>query len=465
MQIDKSTMSDKRRMLCDALGNDGWVLDFDETYVYFEQWDNVDERYVAFRKGYEISEGNVISFSGEKDQVIATTEFKVVQEEETEKNLLNKLLKTLNKHFGGSKRKDVNVIKQFGEDGSMTCIEPLYSAPLQVDGDGEMMSADTIEGMVSSINKANSEGRLQYGLFHKHLTDSWYLDKAWVNPTECIIGETVVPEGQPIAKTVFTNESAFELRKSGDIAGLSIGARAKAIVDLDKSAEELLLHKVPVSPKREIVGTHFDWDYPELTYTSKAQGGAAHMQNQILNVAKAKRATKQDLLPEEVDILKEINEEFVSLEKHLGEDNKETPSSSAEAKVGEETTVDKGNKKTMSENTVTREEFESLQKALKVSKAENALMRYKFDDELNKQLAEEVSELDNVETITKAFDALIARGEEALDKAKKEGTGEDNELQKALSEEQGESGEPEQEEVSKSLVDKIMAHQDNKGAK
>ena len=169
---------------------------------------------------------------------------------------------------------------------------PLYTAPLQADGDGDMMSAETIEGMVDSINKANDDGRLQSGLFHKHNTDTWHLDKAWVNPTECVIGGTVVPEGQPIAKTVFTNEAAFELRKSGEIAGLSIGARAKAIVDVSKSAEELAALQSAPEAKREIVGTHFDWEYPELTYTSRAQGGAAHMQNDILNVAKAKKQLK-----------------------------------------------------------------------------------------------------------------------------------------------------------------------------
>ena len=69
MEIDKATMNDKRRMLSDALDS-GWVLDFDEEFVYFEQWDNVAERYVAFRKTYEISDGNVVTFGQERKQRI-----------------------------------------------------------------------------------------------------------------------------------------------------------------------------------------------------------------------------------------------------------------------------------------------------------------------------------------------------------------------------------------------------------
>ena len=166
-----------------------------------------------------------------------------------------------------------------------------------------------------------------------------------------------------------------------------------------------------------------------------------------------------------MSILKEIGEEFVSLEKHLGDDNNQTPSSSSEGKVGEETKVDKGNEKTMSENTVTRKEFEELQKALAVSKAENALMSYGFDADLNKSLATAIANLegDDAKAVTDAFDALIARGEEAVNKAKDAQPEGETDLQKALGEEAGEGGEPEQEEVEKSLIDRIMAEQDAEG--
>lgn len=461
IEVSKTVISDKRRLLADAI-HSGWLSDFDldESLVYIERWKDDDHGYRTFKHSFTMTDTKV-EIAEDGVEVVRTTDFKVV-ETDTDKSLTNKIVSVLDKYFGGSK-KEVNVIKQFGDEGSMSCIEPLYSAPLKSDGDGDMMSAETIESMVVSINKANDEGRLQNGLFHKHSTGVWHLEKAWVNPTECMIGDTLVPEGQPIAKTVFTNETAFELRKNGDIAGLSIGARAKGVVDLTKSASELkALQSEPVAT-RELVGTHFDWDHPELTYTSRAQGGAAHMQNEALEIAKAKKASKDDLLAEEISILKEIGEEFISLEKHLGEDNNQTPSSSAEAKVGEETQVDKGTIETMSDNTVTREEFVALQKALAVSKAENTLIGYGFEAELNKSLAEAVASIANAEVITKAFDALIARGEEAVTKAKEAAPEGETELQKTLAGEAGKTGEPE-EVVEKSFLDKVMSHQD-KGAK
>jgi len=66
--------------------------------------------------------------------------------------------------------------------------------------------------------------------------------------------------------------------------------------------------------------------------------------------------------------------------------------------------------------------------------------------------------------ITQAFDALIARGEEAVTKAEEATPEGDTDLQKAVAAEAGEGGEPEVE-VAKTLLDKIAAHQDKKGAK
>ena len=48
----------------------------------------------------------------------------------------------------------------------------------------------------------------------------------------------------------------------------------------------------------------------------------------------------------------------------------------------------------MSEETVTREEFETLQKALAVSQAENSITGYTFDEELNKAVAGAIATLD-----------------------------------------------------------------------
>jgi hypothetical protein len=204
--------------------------------------------------------------------------------------------------------------------------------------------------------------------------------------------------------------------------------------------------------KRILKGVNFDWDHPEVTYTTPSQGGAASLKNDAY-IFKAAKATKEDLDESQESILKQIGEKFITLEKSEA-DNNQTPSSSAEAKVGEDNQVTKG--KNMTD--VTREEFEALQKALAVSQAVNALSGYNFETDVNKAVAGAIAGLDaeGQEAVTKAFDALVARTEAEVEKAvAAKPVEEESELSKALSEEAGAGGEVE-EEVEKSLAQRAI---------
>ena len=347
--------------------------------------------------------------------------------------------------------------------GPMYCIEPLYTAPGEVDGHGDVANLETITGMVHSLNKANDEGRLQSGLFHKHRTDTWELEKAWVNPVECMIGDQLVPEGQPIAKTLFTNREAFEMRINGEISGLSIGARAKEVIDLDKNSEELQKLQGSPTATRELKGIHFDWDYPELTYTSPSQGGAASLKNDAYIIDKAQKAKIEDLDEDQLSILKRLGEEFISLEKHLGDDETITPSSEG---LGENNN-DTGNVN-MSDQT-----NEELLKALKEAQRENAVNKaqktiegHKFGEDLEEGVAGILADLDkgHQAMLNKAFKKIKEDGEAALtvavEKAKVDAKPEaETELQKALDAEAGTGGEPEAA-VEKSFLDEIAGYQD-----
>jgi hypothetical protein len=453
--LDKATVSDKRNLLSNAITR-GWIDDFDldTNEVFISRWDDDFDKVKTFKHTFTMSETKV-EISEEGVEVIRTTDFKEVEKSLDAPITEGTLSKFLDKYFGGSKKPDMDVIKQFGtDDDAMFAIEPLYIAPGESDGHGDTMDLENITSMVESLNKANDEGRLQSGFFHKHKTDSWTLDKAWVNPVECMIGDQLVPEGQPIAKTLFTNKTAFDMRVAGDISGLSIGARFKGSVDLTKDLADI---QSQPEATRELVGVNFDWDHPELTYTSPSQGGAASLKNDAYELSKAKKATIEDLDTEQADILKGIGEEFISLEKHLGEDNNQTPSSSAEAKVGEDNQVTKGKHMT----DVTREEFEALQKALAVSQAVNTLSGYDFEAEVNKAVAGAIAGLDaeGQEAVTKAFDALVARTEAEVEKAKAAKPEDESELSKALSEEAGEGGESETP-IVKSLAERAREAQD-----
>jgi hypothetical protein len=457
MEIDKATVENKRRVLSDAVTN-GFIVDFDldSNEVFIERWHG--DKHRTFRHSFTLTDTSA-TIEEEGTEVIRTVDFKEVEKSLDAPITESRLMKVLDKFFGSSNRKDsIQVVKQFGtEDEPMFAVEPLYIAPGEVDGHGDTMGLEDITSMVESLNKANEEGRLQSGLFHKHKTDVWTLEKAWVNPVECMIGDQLVPEGQPIAKTLFNNKRAFQMRIEGDISGLSIGARAKGAIDLTKDLSEI---QSQPEATRQLVGVNFDWDHPELTYTSPSQGGAASLKNEAYEINKAKKATIDDLDEEQANILKDIGEEFVSLEKHLGVDNTQTPSSSAEAKVGEDNQVIKGNHDTMSDEK-TLERIAQLEKALAVSEATNSLTGYSFEADVNKAVAGAIAKLDSAEdkeAIVKAFDALVARTEAEVEKAKADKPEEESDLSKALSEEAGEGGEVE-ETVEKSLAERALEAQ------
>jgi hypothetical protein len=227
--LDKATVNDKRSLLSDAV-TDGWVMDFDldSMEVFIERWNG--DKHRTFRHTFTMTDTKA-EISEDGVEVIRTTEFKEVEKSLDEPITENRLMKVLDKFFGGSKQNTHQVIKQFDEE-DMIAIEPLYIAAGEVDGVGDTISLEDTHGMVDSLNKAITDGRLQSGLFHKHKTDTFTIEKAWVNEVACTIGETDIPAGQPIVKVQFHNEAAWELRKSGELSGLSIGARAKEIEDI-----------------------------------------------------------------------------------------------------------------------------------------------------------------------------------------------------------------------------------------
>lgn len=135
--------------------------------------------------------------------------------------LEEKVFGLLDKYFSGSKR-EIPVIKQFNDE-AMEAIEPLYIIPDTVDGVGDTISMEDTRLLVKSVN----EDKPRSSWFHKTFTDDFTITKAWINECECTIGDTLVPEGMPLAKVTFSSAKAYESRKSGKISGLSIGASAK----------------------------------------------------------------------------------------------------------------------------------------------------------------------------------------------------------------------------------------------
>ena len=223
--INKALNNDKRSAIQKAIDAEFpdkyvYLLDFDDEYAYFDTYDS--GTYREYRIGYSYND-LVATVSGDRESVVRKSEYVVVDETLTKSSLMS-ILKELITPKGNA----LPLIKQFQEE-QMIAIEPLYITAGDVDLQGDTISLETTEAMVESFNKANEEGILQPCLFHKHRTESFSVVKAWVNPVECQIGESVVSAGQPLAEIQFNSEAAWQLRKEGKFMGLSIGAQGVGV--------------------------------------------------------------------------------------------------------------------------------------------------------------------------------------------------------------------------------------------
>lgn len=244
-EINKATMFDKMRYLREAV-DELEIYDYDEyghkcaCYCYLT---DADDSYVyvrvkngTFRYPYTMQD-NVVEIDESSPQRVESETTYTLVSDPVEKSLdedsiVNKLFNKILPHFGGSAQdkkvelENLPVVKQLDEE-EMVAIEPLYVMPEEEDGHGETMTEIELRKMVDNMNKAIQEKRLKGNLFHKQMTDGFSAVKAWINECDCYIGETFVPEGQPIVKTKFHDKKLWELRKSGELKGVSIGARGK----------------------------------------------------------------------------------------------------------------------------------------------------------------------------------------------------------------------------------------------
>lgn len=143
------------------------------------------------------------------------------------------LAKLITKHFGGTN--NLQQIVKFNEE-QMIAIEPLYCKPMEADLHEEGMTEEEIRKMVDNIN--SNIDKISGNIGHAVNTDGFYFVKAWINECDCIIGDEIVPEGMPIIKVQFIDENLWELRKSGKLQGLSIGALGSVVDNPDYKEEE-----------------------------------------------------------------------------------------------------------------------------------------------------------------------------------------------------------------------------------
>ncbi|MGL6462903.1 XkdF-like putative serine protease domain-containing protein [Aeromonas hydrophila] len=121
-------------------------------------------------------------------------------------------------------------ITKFNEE-QMVSIEPLYCSPMKPDAHNQAMIEEEIRKMVDNINM--NIDKISANIGHLFNTSGFHFVRAWVNECDCIIGSEFVPEGQPIIKVQFTDKTLWEMRKTGQLQGLSIGALGTIVANPD----------------------------------------------------------------------------------------------------------------------------------------------------------------------------------------------------------------------------------------
>jgi len=119
------------------------------------------------------------------------------------------------------------VIKAF-DDEQMISVEMVYE-PFALDAHNQWMSPSTIRQACQDFNTKLEKGVVKPNLFHLVETDKFTIIKSWINEVECFIGDKLVPEGSWLAKLQFHDNDLWEMHKSGETGGVSIGAQGRVL--------------------------------------------------------------------------------------------------------------------------------------------------------------------------------------------------------------------------------------------
>jgi len=402
--LEKATYANKRRLLSRALPT-GYIEDFDDEFVYYEKYVSDRDTYATYKAPYTL-EGVSVTVDTESE-VEVEPETQYVEKSEAVANIVAEALEK----FFGAPKKEQHVVKMF-DDVQMLVTEPLYIAFGEVDAHGDAYKdKDSVLQMVDSFNAALEKGMIKSSLFHTHETECFTPVRAFVYETETTLGDHTIPAYQPLVENQFHSETAFELRKSMDLLGVSIGARAnREEGELLKSAEFAKLKKE--ERVNYLSDFTFEYEGAHLAYTDSSANGAASLKN-FYYLAKSKDVA--DLSAEQKRILELLGEEFTPLSKSV-----ESTPSSAEDSAGEDKIITKenGNSETMTEkekelaDQIAELQKQNKEQAIKLTAKD--LGEYGFEGETLADLSKVYVELsgEGQSVLVKAFEALTDKTKE-----------------------------------------------------
>lgn len=117
-------------------------------------------------------------------------------------------------------RKKLKVEKALNEELKQATF--IVMVPDEIDLHGDVTSVEEVRKACFNFNKYS----MQANLFHLVETETFEFAESYIAPTDFVLGETEVKKGTWLATVQCLDDDLWELIKSGEICGLSIGALA-----------------------------------------------------------------------------------------------------------------------------------------------------------------------------------------------------------------------------------------------
>ena len=140
--------------------------------------------------------------------------------------LKNKLLEAFSEFLEKAVGSTVQEQKSEVVDEEMVSYEVIYE-PFTKDAHGEWMSDKTIEKAMENFNKNLEKGIVQPNLFHLKDTEAFTIESTWIQKeldVKVIQTDEIIKAGTWVAKIRYNDADLWQLKKSGVVGGVSIGA-------------------------------------------------------------------------------------------------------------------------------------------------------------------------------------------------------------------------------------------------
>lgn len=154
------------------------------------------------------------------------------------------------------KEKMISLLKEYGilkadetQKEEMVSYEVVYE-PDTKDSHGHWASRETLEKACENFNENLKKGIVKSNLFHVQDTEDFTILDTWIQKELNVLVEETgekIKAGTWVAKLKYHNEDLWELKKSGVLGGVSIGAMA----EIDEETGELTNISFDEIPEKE----------------------------------------------------------------------------------------------------------------------------------------------------------------------------------------------------------------------